>query len=93
MFVWKDGKSAEISHEYFPDVAGMTFVSVNWLSFDADFCNGKLFMILVIRHSREIMMRNLPQREHQEVRMISLADSLSVNSDKILDDLWRSFKQ
>lgn len=34
--VWKDGKSAEISHEYLPDVTGITFVSVNWLSLDAD---------------------------------------------------------
>lgn len=36
IIVWKDGKSAETSHENLPDVDGDTLVSTNWLSFDDD---------------------------------------------------------
>lgn len=39
--VWNDGKSAETSHENFPDVIGETLDSINWLSLDDDCCRKK----------------------------------------------------
>lgn len=36
IIVWKEGKSAETSHENFPEVVGVTCERTNWLSFDDD---------------------------------------------------------
>lgn len=36
IIVWNEGKSADTSHENFPDVVGETFDKTNWLSFDDD---------------------------------------------------------
>lgn len=45
IMVWKEGKSAETSHENLPDVAGETLERTNWLSFDDDCCKKIRFCI------------------------------------------------
>lgn len=46
IIVWNEGKSAETSHENFPDVAGDTFDKTNWLSFDDACWNVKMFNLI-----------------------------------------------
>lgn len=48
IIVWKEGKSADTSQENFPVVDGKTLDKTNWLSFDADCCNGKFHRVIAI---------------------------------------------
>lgn len=97
IIVWKDGKSADTSHENLPEVAGETCDSTNWLSFDDDAWNGSVCLSNLVLITKKLSLKKVimnygtfgsPQHESPQWGKSSSLDFLSASTGRTLASLY-----